>query len=318
MKMSLSMLQRPPFIHHPCSVQDRVVVDAMRAASAPFKGLMTSPAARESYDQMMEATPAAAGVSYHTATINGVEGVWSRPDTAKQGSVILYLHGGGYVVGSAQAYRHVCSQFAARTGLATFAADYRRAPEHPFPAALQDALAAYAGLVEAGYQRIVVVGDSAGGGLSLALVARLADQGQQPNSSGGIQPVACVAMSPWTDLSLSGESHRAQVEQELYLTPTALRDLTQHYLAGSDLKQADASPLYGHFKGLPPLHLQVGTAEILLSDTLNYSTTALAHDVAITTHVWDDMPHVFPTAFAQLEAAESAMQQMAAFIQSHA
>jgi monoterpene epsilon-lactone hydrolase len=315
MTMNLSMLQHPSFIHHPLSDQDRAVVDAMRAASAPFKGLMTSPAARESYDQMMEATPAAPGVNSQTATLNGVAGVWCRPQTAPHDAAILYLHGGGYVVGSAQAYRHFAGQFAARTGLAAFVADYRLAPEHPFPAALQDALAAYAGLVEAGYTRIVVVGDSAGGGLSLALVAHLA---RQVGVSGDVQPRACVAMSPWTDLTLSGASHQAQADQELYLTRAAMQDLSHHYLAGGEALQPDASPLFGDLRGLPPLHLQVGTDEILLSDTLNYSSTALSNDVAITTHVWDGMPHVFPSSFVQLVAAESAMQQMADFIRSHA
>lgn len=309
----MDILQHPPFIHHPLSTSDRGVVEAMRTASAPFKGLMTSPAARESYDQMMEATPAAPGVTYQAAALNGLGGVWCHPGTLRDGGAILYLHGGGYVVGSAHAYRHFCGQFAARTGMPTFALDYRRAPEHPFPAALEDALAAYDGMVGAGYRRIVVVGDSAGGGLSLALVARLA---HRAHGGTDVQPLACVAMSPWTDLTLSGASHRDQAQEELYLTTPALQALTTDYLAGRDPKHPDASPLFGTFQGLPPLHLEVGTAEVLLSDTLNYSQAAHAHGVLVSTHVWEGLPHVFPSAFAQLEAAEMAMQHMSAFIRS--
>src|SRR5688572_4653919 len=156
---------------HPLSAEDRAVVAAMRAQAEPFKGTMTGPEAREAYDGIMEQTPDAPGVSYERGAVGRVQGIWCRPQTADSEGVILYLHGGAYVLGSAHAYRHLAGQVAARTNAVAFVADYRLAPESPFPAALDDAMAAYRGLVPAGAERIAIVGDSAGGGLALAVLS---------------------------------------------------------------------------------------------------------------------------------------------------
>jgi len=308
------MLQQAPFIHHPITDSDLATVAIIRSASAPYKGLMTTPQARDSYDQMIETTPAPKNVKSQQDVLKGIKGFWSIPDNPRQGAAILYLHGGGYVVGSARAYCNFTGQFAARTGVRLFSADYRLAPEHPFPAALDDAAAAYIGLVEAGYQNIVVVGDSAGGGLSLSLVAWVLANLDTVN---GVKPAACVVMSPWNDLTLSGNKKKKKKEQELYLTPASAQELAKHYLAGGDPTNPYVSPLLGSFKGLPPIQIQVGTAEILLSDSLNYTEKAYAEQVNIITHIWEGMPHVFPTALAQLAAAENAMGLMSDFIKTH-
>ena len=301
-------------INHQVSDADLTAVSAIRLQLASCKGMLDGPQARDSFDQMMEVTPVAAGVEYQAGTVGGVPGTWCRLKQPKADTAILYLHGGGYVVGTANAYRHLAGQFAARTGLDAYVADYGLAPEHPFPTAFNHAKATYVGLVEAGYQQIVIVGDSAGGGLSLSLATQISED---LKSVHGIAPVCCAIMSPWTDLTLSGGSHEALAEEELFLTRAGLEALAHHYLAGHDPRDPVASPLFGLNGKLPPLQIHVGAAEILLSDTLEYAKRAHTAGATITTHVWEAMPHVFPNGFALLEAAERAMTMMSEFIVSH-
>ena len=156
---------------HSISSEDRTTVTAMGAAVRPHKGQMRGVAARAPFDAIMGAVPPADGVAYEANTINGVPGWWCRPPQTRAGEAILYLHGGWYSLGSALAYRNLAGQIATRAGAATFVADYRLAPEHPFPAAVLDAQACYQGLSDRGLQRIALVGDSAGGGLALVLLA---------------------------------------------------------------------------------------------------------------------------------------------------
>jgi acetyl esterase/lipase len=173
----------------------------MRLMVSSMKGSVTGPSARVAFDELMEKTPAADGVTYQEAEMGGVTGWWCRPDEAVAGAAILYFHGGAYVVGSARAYRHFAGQVAARAKVAAFVPDYGLAPEHPFPAAVDEAQAGYGGLVEKGFRKIALAGDSAGGGLALVLlsfpVARSRD-------GSALRPVGAAVMSPWTDLTLSG------------------------------------------------------------------------------------------------------------------
>jgi monoterpene epsilon-lactone hydrolase len=156
-------------IRQPLHPLDRTVMLGMRKIVAPMKGSVTGPEARTPFDELMEKTPAAPGVTYEAASVGGVAGVWCRPaDTPEAAAAILYLHGGAYIVGSALAYQHFVGQIVARTAIAAFVSEYGLAPERPFPAAVDDAQAAYAGLVAQGFTRIALVGDSAGGGLALA------------------------------------------------------------------------------------------------------------------------------------------------------
>ncbi|MDG9668725.1 alpha/beta hydrolase [Hahella sp. CR1] len=310
----MSRDQNELFTNHPVSPADLAVVDAIRQQTAPFKGMLNGPQARDSYNQMIEETPAAAGVEYHSDTVGGVPGVWVRVKNTLSGAVILYLHGGGYVVGSAHAYRHFAGQFAARTGIDVFIADYGLAPEHPFPSALNQAKAVYAGLIAAGRQQIAIVGDSAGGGLALSLAEQI---GADKEGAYGLAPVCCVTMSPWTDLALTGASHEERAEEEFYLTYDAVAAFAGYYLAGHDAYDPKVSPLYGQHSGLPPLQIHVGTAEILLSDSLAYAEKAQAAGAVVSAHVWEAMPHVFPNGFAQIDAAERAMQLMSEFLVSH-
>jgi monoterpene epsilon-lactone hydrolase len=158
-------------MHHPLIPLDHVTMAKMRSMAAPMKGSVTGPSAREPFDVLMEKTPKADGMTYEKATVGGVPGWWCRPDGAAAAEAILYLHGGAYVIGSACAYRHFVGQVAARGMVAAFVPNYGLAPEHPFPAAVDEVQDSYRGLVEKGFAKIVLAGDSAGGGLALVLLS---------------------------------------------------------------------------------------------------------------------------------------------------
>jgi epsilon-lactone hydrolase len=303
-----------PTIHHPASAKDLATVEAVRQQSAPFKGALSSPDARPGYDAMIEATPIEAGVAYEKATVGGVPGVWFRPENFQPNAALLYLHGGGYMVGSAFAYRHFAGQFAARAGIPAFVPDYRLAPEHSFPAPVQDAHAAYQGLVNAGLTNICIVGDSAGGGLSLITLSLAHNDAAQGL---GIAAKCCVVMSPWTDLALTGASHDTKAEEEPYLTKPSLKIFAGAYLGQQNPKHPSASPIYGQLSKLAPTQIHVGTSEVLLDDSVGYAQAALSQGGNISLHVWDRMPHVFPSSIGMLDAAEDAMTLMTEYIKKH-
>jgi acetyl esterase/lipase len=293
-------------VGHSLSEKDRESVAAMRKEVAPFKGKMDDPSARPAFDEVMEHTPDAGGVTYEKAAVAGVPGVSCTPQGARPGAAILYLHGGAYVLGSANAYRHLAGQIAARAKAPVFIAEYRLAPEHRFPAALQDARAAYRGLVEGGARKIAIVGDSAGGGLALALLSMV--------QSEGVAPVAAVVMSPWTDLALTGGSLEDRADDDPLLTKAMLSKTAASYLEGHDPRDPLASPLYGALAGRPPIQLHVGTSEVLLDDTRRYAEKARAAGVEAVAHVWEGMTHVFSASVGTLEAAEKALSLMATFL----
>ncbi|HEY4182685.1 MAG TPA: alpha/beta hydrolase [Kofleriaceae bacterium] len=284
---------------------------AMRAAVAAAKGTMSGPEARGPFDEVMAHTPSASGVDYEEANIGGIPGVWCRPHGARPGAALLHLHGGAYVLGSAHAYRNFVGQIAARTRTAAFIPDYRLAPEHAFPAAIDDARRVYRGLAEQGARQLVIVGDSAGGGLALVLLS-LAHA--DAVSGRGLAPSAAVAMSPWTDLTLTGASFTSRADADPLVTHEMLAKTRDLYLGGHDARDPRASPLHGDLTGLPPIQLHVGDSEVLLDDSLRYATRARAEGVDATVHIWDGMPHVFPANVGALDAADAALALVATFV----
>ena len=295
-------------IHHLLSAQDAGVVAAMRSQTAPFKGAVYGPAGREPYDAIMNNVPPPAGVTVEPGVVGGVAGVWCKPPTPRPGVCVLFLHGGGYVMGSARAYANFAGHFARLLQATVFVADYRLAPEHPFPAAVEDAAAAYRGLLQAGATQVVVIGDSAGGGLCLSLLSLLA---AEPSTT---QPAAAIAMSPWTDLSNSGRSIAAKADDELYLSKAMIDACAAMVLAGTQARHPQASVLNAPLHGLPPLQIHVGTSEILLDDSLRYFELARNAGADVALHVWEGMPHVFPNCPGVLQAADQALDLMAAFV----
>ena len=300
---------------HALSATDAQTMAAMRAQLAPVKGQMSGPQARDAFDKFVEQTPVAPGVTIEAASVGGVAGLWCHPPDERAGAAIVHFHGGAYIVGSPRGYRNFGGQIAARTGLALFLPDYALAPERVFPSALEDARAVYRGLSEAGYTEIIVTGDSAGGGLALALLQNLsADANANANA---ISPRAGVLLSPWADLTLSGDSMQTRAEQDPLLTREMLARASALYLDGSEARDPRASPLFGEMRGLPPLQFYVGTSEILLDDTRRLAQRARAAEVEVSAHIWDGMPHVFPASLGALEAAEAALQIMAGWMRGH-
>ena len=280
---------------HPLTATDEMAIKAMRAAIAAHPIAMT----REAFDQLTEHGLQAEGVIYTNAMVGDVSGVWCTPARPTSEAAILYLHGGAYVMGSAHAYRHFVGQIASRTGVAAFIPDYRLAPEHPFPAAVEDVSATYRRLAgKFGSERMAIVGDSAGGGLALACL-QIA------------KGAACgVLMSPWIDLALTGESMTSKAAEDPILTKTALEGAARQYLGRHGLREPRASPIYGPMEDLSAIQVHVGSAEILLDDSLRLGA---AQQVEL--HVWDGMPHVFPVL--EFDAAREAMGLISTFVRAH-
>ena len=244
--------------------------------------------------------------------IGGVPALCVRTPQSCPDRHILFLHGGGYVTGAPDLYRHLLWRFAAASAARVAAVQYRLAPEHPFPAAIDDALAAWRGLIAAGADpgHTVFVGDSAGGGLALALALRARDEGDA-------LPAAIVALSPWTDLAVSGESVRRNADADPMLNADDVPHLAAHYLDGADPRHPHASPLYGDPAGLPPTLIQVGGDEILLDDSVRMAARMREAGCRVELEIWRRMPHVFQ-AFPILPEARRAIARIGAFVQRHA
>jgi epsilon-lactone hydrolase len=301
-----------PLIHHAADPADQAMVAAIRAQSAPFKGMMTGVEARPGYDEMIAAIPGAEGVTYAAATLGGVPGHWCHPASVNAADqAIVYLHGGAYVLGSATAYRNFAGQFAARTGASVFVADYGLAPERPFPQGLQDARAVWQALQAEGFTKLAIVGDSAGGGLSLSLLAWASAEAA---AGRGVAPLAATVMSPWIDLALTGDSHQTRAEEDPFITGAMMQTCAAQYLGQTDPRAPEASAVNGQLTGLPPIQIHVGTAEVLLDDSRTYAAAVHVAGGAVEAHVWQDMPHVFPSSFGTLKAGEAAMGLMAGFL----
>jgi acetyl esterase/lipase len=290
---------------------DRVTMAEMRRMVAPMKGSVTGPSAREMFDDLMEKTPAADGVTYEQADVGGEPGWWCRPDDATTAAAVLYLHGGAYVVGSARAYQHFVGQLAARAKLAAFVPEYSLAPEHPFPAALDEALAAYRGLAEQGVTKVALAGYSAGGGMALALLSLIAAKARDGSTP---RPIGAAVMSPWTDLALSGSSMETLAEADPLLTQDSLAFAAQLYLGTHDARDPRASPLYSDLAELPPVRIHLGEDEILLNDSLRYGERLELEGGTVQVHTWDGMIHVFPSNVAVLHAAKEALDDIGDFL----
>ncbi len=295
---------------HPLAPQDIAALNDMRQAALPHKGERLGPAARPMFEALLATTPAAAGVAVDAATVGGIPGLWCRPHHPTSGACVLFLHGGGYVLGSARAYTHFAGQIAARVGADTFVADYRLAPEHPFPAAIDDAVDAYRGLLADGFKRIVIAGDSAGGGLTLSLLSILAAE----EAKESVPPRGAAVLSPWTDLALTGASLETRAAADPIFTREVLSGLAQAYLGGHDAADPKASPLYARLHGLAPIHIDVGDDEVLLDDSVRFADLARAAGTDVTLSIWRGMPHVFQSSLGHYRAAEQSLNAMGEFL----
>jgi monoterpene epsilon-lactone hydrolase len=234
---------------------------------------------------------------------------WIVAPNAEADRVILYLHGGGYVMGSINTHRAMIARISRAAQARVLALEYRLAPEHPFPAAVDDATAAYRWLLAQGYQpnKIVISGDSAGGGLTFATLVALRD-------SNIPLPAAAVPISPWTDLAATGASIKSRAEVDPMVGREGLHPMAQHYAGEADLKDPLVSPLYAELAGLPPLLIHVGDSEVLLDDSTRIAERALAAGVDVTLEVWPEMIHVWHVFAKILPEGQQAIDRIGEFV----
>jgi len=285
-------------------MQDKIrALLALRAAAAG-QPAPTVAQNRASFDSRSDLYPLPGDTVVSKADADGVPARWITFPGADAGRVLLYLHGGGYQIGSFHSHGELAARLGRASGRRVLLPEYRLAPEHPFPAAIDDVLAAWRWLCGAAgldASSIAVAGDSAGGALAVAMMTALRDRGED-------LPAAAVLMSPWTDLSSSGASMTERAGEDPILTPEEVRAFAATYLAGADPRTPLASPLFARLDGLPPLLIQVGTAELLLSDAEELAKSALAAGVDVTLQVREGLPHVYPGMVGTPEAAEATGQ----------
>lgn len=261
---------------------------------------------RADFDERFANLPLGEDVTLVERTLGGVPALEVRVEGAATEGVILYLHGGSYVLGSARTGANLAAPLSRRGGVPSVSLDYRLAPEHQFPAGIHDALAAYRELVESG-QKIVIVGDSAGGGLALATM--LAARAEQLP-----QPAGAVLFSPWTDVSLASPSMDGRGDYDPLFSRGNMAESAGFYLGGTDPMNELASPVFADLTGLPPLLVQVGTAEVLLDDSLRLVARAAEQEVDVSLDVIAGAPHVYQYFAGVMPEADEALDHAAAFI----
>jgi acetyl esterase/lipase len=259
----------------------------------------------------MAQVPAPADVLQKQMEIGGVGGIEVTIPGNESERVILYFHGGVYVIGSAATSVPLVGSLVRRTGVNAITLDYRLAPEYPYPAAVEDARAAYQGLLAQGMDpgQIVLAGDSAGGGLAVATLLAAREAGLP-------MPSCAFLMSPYADLTLSGATLTERQSLDPILTEEGLRVRAPEYVAGADAADPLISPIFGDLSGLPPLLIEVGSHEILLSDALRLAARAATSDVAVTLDVTPGVPHVFQGYAGLLDEAGAALDRASDFVQA--
>ena len=292
------------------STQQQLQLDAILRQG----GLDTSadvPTLRASFSDLMAQVPVAPDIRQNPVEIGGVAGVDVTIDGNESENVILYFHGGVYVIGTAAATVPLVGDLVRRTGARATTLEYRLAPENPFPAALEDARAAYEGLLAQGAApaKIALAGESAGAGLAVALLLALREAGEPLPSCG-------LLMSPYVDLTLSGETLAAKRDVDPLLTPEGLRARVPDYVGGADASDPLISPIFGDLKELPPLLIQVGSHEVLLSDALRLAARAAISDVPVTLDVTPGVPHVFQAYAGLLDEAGAALDRASDFLKA--
>jgi acetyl esterase/lipase len=257
------------------------------------------------------AAPPPPGTIVEPADAGGVPAEWVAAAGVDSRRVLLYLHGGAYQAGSPASSRRMIALISAAAQARVLSVDYRLAPEDPFPAAVDDAQTAYRFLLKSGTApaAIAVAGDSAGGGLTLATLVALRDAGDP-------LPAAAVAISPWTDLALTGESLTTRADVDVMIKPDGMREDAETYLAGADPRHPYASPLYADLHGLPPILIHVGDAEVILDDSTRFAAKARDAGVDVTLEVWDEMPHVWHAFAGLLPESDQAIERIGGWLQA--
>ncbi len=287
------------------------IIQMLRAR--PIAQAPTIEQTRAGFEQMAGLFPVDAEVKREPIQAGGVPSEWVSAPDADAGRAVLYLHGGGYVIGSINTHRALAARLSRAAKARVLVIDYRLAPEHPHPAAVDDAVAAYRWMLSTGLKptRIAVAGDSAGGGLTVATLVAIRDAKLATPGAG-----ACL--SPWVDLEGIGESMTTKAAVDPMVQKEGLIGMAKAYLGGKDPRTPLAAPLYADLSGLPPLLIQVGTAETLLDDSTRIAERARKAGVKVTLEPWENMIHVFQLFAPMLDEGQQAIEKIGAFVREHA
>ena len=292
------------------SQQLQMIVEALRAR--PDSAELSIQDQRAAFQELASQFQPAQDVRCEPVDAGGIPAEWITTPEAGHESAIYYLHGGGYVMGSIGTHRDMISRLSRAARARALAIDYRLAPENPFPAAVEDSTSAYRWLISTGVDpaRLVIAGDSAGGGLTMATLVALRDAGDP-------LPAAAVCLSPWVDLEGVGESMTTRAEVDPMVQRESLLQSAKAYLRDADPRTPLAAPLYADLSGLPPLLIQVGTAETLLDDSTRLAERARAAGVEVILELWDDMIHVWQFCAAMLPEGQQAIDRIGEFVRKH-
>jgi acetyl esterase/lipase len=255
------------------------------------------------------APPVPKDIALKSLNVDGLNSMWIRPAGAVQSKVVLHLHGGGYVTGGIASHKMMCIVMAQTLKMNVLLPEYRLAPEHPFPAALEDALKVYRWLLAQGYESgdIIITGDSAGGGLALATVLSLRD-------AHAPLPAAVAVISPWADLTHRGSSHVTLAKAEAVLKTERLKEWALCYTDEANLINPLVSPVYADYRGFPPLLIQVGSEEVLLDDARAVADKAQAPGVDVSLRIWNGLWHVWPALGDLIPETRAAFEEMKTFL----
>lgn len=275
-----------------------------------FRDPVPLPQRRTRLEAASRTMPRPRGVRFTPDNLAGRPALRAEPRNATSAAAVLYLHGGSFVAGSPATHANVGGRLARATGCPVWLLDYRLAPEHPFPAGLEDVLAAVTALRAAGVARVAIAGDSAGGGLALAATTALATD---PTMS----PVALLLLSPWLDLTLSGHSIHSRLGVEVLLDPVTIADDARLYAGGRPLADPGVSPLFADLRQLPPTLVQAGGRDVLLADAERLAGPVTGHGGRVELQVWPEMWHVWHTAAPLLPEANAAIGHAGAWLRRH-
>jgi acetyl esterase/lipase len=293
------------------SKQQQVELDAtLRQGAFDPKGEVAE--LRSGFEALMRSIPVPSDVRKTNTAVGGVDAVEVTVDGIDSANVILYFHGGVYVIGSADSSVPLVADLARRTNAKAISVDYRLAPENPYPAAVEDARAAYEGLLSQGVDpsNIAISGESAGGGLTAAVLLALRDADMP-------MPSSAFVMSPWADLTLSGNTIVDRQVVDPILNGEALSLRVADYVASANSSDPLISPIFADLRGLPPMLIQVGSNEILLSDAVRFAERSANADVEVTLEVVPGVPHVFQAYAAVLDEGDAALDRAATFLKAH-
>lgn len=249
-------------------------------------------------------------VKVEEGTVNGLNSEWLTPKGSPDDKLLLYLHGGAYIMGNCATHRQMVSYIAKYSGIKALLPEYRLAPEHPFPAAIEDAVGLYRSVLADGYaaENIVIAGDSAGGGLTMATLLWLRDAGDP-------LPAAVCLLSPWLDLASTGESMTTRAKKDPWFQPEDMPVVAAYYCNDDEFKNPLASPVYADLSGLPPMYIQVGEDEILLSDSTRAAEKVKAAGGEVEIEIWPGMWHVFQAFLHQVPESKKAVKKIGKFVQ---